>query len=50
MNNNPNIRSPVLSPEDAWRGAGGEEASQLRKELIAVFNDRFTEQLLDTAE
>ncbi|XP_075990057.1 nuclear pore complex protein Nup205 [Anticarsia gemmatalis] len=32
-----------------WRAAG-DELPELRKELIAVFNDRFTEQLLDTAK
>ncbi|XP_060810669.1 nuclear pore complex protein Nup205 [Amyelois transitella] len=34
----------------AWRGAGGAELPELRKELIAVFNDRFVDQLLETAK
>ncbi|KAJ0180868.1 hypothetical protein K1T71_002953 [Dendrolimus kikuchii] len=40
----------ALSRGDAWRGAGGDELPELRKGLIDVFNDRFTEQLLDTTK
>ena len=39
----------MLNTSGAWRGSG-DELPELRKELIAVFNDRFTEQLLDTAK
>ncbi|XP_052758828.1 nuclear pore complex protein Nup205 isoform X2 [Galleria mellonella] len=40
----------LLSVSMAWRAAGGEELPELRKGLAAVFNDRFTEQLIDTAK
>uniref|UniRef100_A0A2A4J4Y4 Nuclear pore complex protein Nup205 n=1 Tax=Heliothis virescens TaxID=7102 RepID=A0A2A4J4Y4_HELVI len=39
----------MLNTSSGWRGSG-DELPELRKELIAVFNDRFTEQLLDTAK
>ncbi|XP_053601965.1 nuclear pore complex protein Nup205 [Plodia interpunctella] len=39
-----------MTVSTAWRGAGGAELPELRKELIAVFNDRFVDQLLDTAK
>ncbi|CAH1643767.1 unnamed protein product [Spodoptera littoralis] len=39
----------LLNTSGAWRGSG-DDLPELRKELIAVFNDRFTEQLLDTAK
>ncbi|XP_049888015.1 nuclear pore complex protein Nup205 [Pectinophora gossypiella] len=40
----------VLTVAKAWRGAGGNELPELRKGLVDVFNDRFTDQLLDTAK
>ncbi|XP_047033205.1 nuclear pore complex protein Nup205 [Helicoverpa zea] len=39
----------MLNTSSGWRSSG-DEVPELRKELIAVFNDRFTEQLLDTAK
>ncbi|KAH9640566.1 hypothetical protein HF086_000510 [Spodoptera exigua] len=39
----------LLNATGAWRGSG-DDLPELRKELIAVFNDRFTEQLLDTTK
>ncbi|XP_028161417.1 nuclear pore complex protein Nup205 [Ostrinia furnacalis] len=34
----------------AWRGAGGDELVELRKGLVGVFSDRFTDDLLDNAK
>lgn len=43
-------RVAALTVAKAWRGAAGSELPELRKGLVAVFNDRFAEQLLDTAK
>ncbi|CAH2257656.1 jg13054 [Pararge aegeria aegeria] len=34
----------------AIRGAAGDEPTELRKELLSVFNERFVDELLDTAK
>ncbi|KAL0850619.1 hypothetical protein ABMA28_012378 [Loxostege sticticalis] len=39
-----------LSVGVAWRASGGTELVALRKGLVGVFNDRFVEDLLDTAK
>ncbi|XP_050357283.1 nuclear pore complex protein Nup205 [Nymphalis io] len=39
-----------LTKSAALRGAVGEEAVLLRKELLAVFNERFVDELLETAK
>lgn len=40
----------ALSVGVAWRASGGTELVALRKGLVGVFNDRFVEDLLDTAK
>ncbi|KAI5637337.1 hypothetical protein NE865_09906 [Phthorimaea operculella] len=40
----------TLSVAKAWSGAGGNDLPELRKGLVAVFNDRFTDQLLETSK
>ncbi|XP_026324048.1 nuclear pore complex protein Nup205 [Hyposmocoma kahamanoa] len=45
-----NVNDTTLTVAKAWRGAAGSELPELRKGLVAVFNDRFAEQLLDTAK
>ncbi|XP_063828625.1 uncharacterized protein LOC135078006 [Ostrinia nubilalis] len=39
-----------LTLGSAWRGAGGDELVELRKGLVGVFSDRFTDDLLDNAK
>ncbi|XP_059051373.1 nuclear pore complex protein Nup205 [Achroia grisella] len=47
---------PVGAPDDAvcvgtaWRGVGGDDLPELRKGLVAVFNERFTDQLIETSK
>ncbi|KAJ2946743.1 hypothetical protein O0L34_g12803 [Tuta absoluta] len=40
----------ALSVAKAWSSAAGNDLPELRKGLVAVFNDRFTDQLLETSK
>ncbi|CAG9783349.1 unnamed protein product [Diatraea saccharalis] len=41
---------PAHPASSAWRGAGGDDLPELRKGLIAIFNDRFIDELLETTK
>ncbi|XP_045761560.1 nuclear pore complex protein Nup205 [Maniola jurtina] len=40
----------AISKSAAIHGAAGDEPTELRKELLSVFNERFVDELLDTAK